>query len=160
MSRHLKHWSMFKMDRLFPATPPNSTHPYTGSRSIEWCRSFLDRLPGRFPQHPPLDMAASLSIRPLVWLLPSASAPDSCSKLGSCLVTVSCRKAYLPIEDTLNGKRPNLVHRPRAGSAPRGVKSSRFDAVSRSYARGSISYRVPTAVQQPLSKFCCGLVSV
>ena len=24
-------------------------------------------------------------------------------------------KAYLPIENTLNGKRPRLVHRPRAG---------------------------------------------
>jgi hypothetical protein len=27
-------------------------------------------------------------------------------------------KAYLPIENTLNGKRPSLVHRPRAGSTP------------------------------------------
>ncbi len=27
-------------------------------------------------------------------------------------------KAYLPIENTLNGKRPRLVHRPRAGSTP------------------------------------------
>ena len=26
-------------------------------------------------------------------------------------------KAYLPIENTLNGKRPSLVHRPRAGSS-------------------------------------------
>jgi hypothetical protein len=31
-------------------------------------------------------------------------------------------KAYLPIENTLNGKRPRLVHRPRAGPAPRVAK--------------------------------------
>ena len=29
-------------------------------------------------------------------------------------------KAYLPIENTLNGKRPRLVHGPRAGPTPRG----------------------------------------
>jgi hypothetical protein len=32
-------------------------------------------------------------------------------------------KAYLPIENTLNGKRPRrLAHRPRAGPTPRGIK--------------------------------------
>ncbi len=52
-------------------------------------------------------------------------------------------KAYLPIENTLNGKRPRLVHRPRAGPAPRGgLKRLWFDAMHGSYTGGSIGQRV------------------
>ena len=43
-------------------------------------------------------------------------------------------KAYLPIEDTLNGKRPRLVHGPRAGSTPRGASKLRFDSMHGTYA--------------------------
>jgi hypothetical protein len=42
---------------------------------------------------------------------------------GHRQVTPFFWKAYLPIENTLNGKRPRLVHGPRAGPTPGGQKA-------------------------------------